>query len=242
VAGVRSARGLIGDAHGLTLIVDPVSRENIQQVRDYLITAIRDEKIQVLEIKNHKGASEMATPYFTKLDLDLIQGSMDAVRYSLSGMKDCPPKMRIAEDTIKASGYTAVHVKLRLRNPKTRNYDMPPCELQIRGRAVDEFYEAEHLVHDIRVGKDLFKNNAAVRAEFEPQVGPLRNAIETMSERQFEQFTQYLSAYYLYCLEIEKGLKPEKPQLPAALPRMCGIDELKRLSQLQRNLLQKYPV
>lgn len=239
IRNLWQANRVIGDGHGLALVLNEVSRANIEKVRDELIRGIKSGDVQVLEINNFRGEGENAMPYFTDDDIERVRMAMEMKRMR-TPHAERPPILQVVDGpgAIKPSGYTSTQLNIRLRNPQTGEYDFPVCEFHIRGKELNEFYAVEHLAYDIRQGKNIYKN-PEVKARFEPEVKPLLDAIEQMPEEDYKQFTSYLSQYYLYCRKLESGHVPPEPQLPANLPAICHVDELKRLSKLQKELIGK---
>jgi ppGpp synthetase/RelA/SpoT-type nucleotidyltranferase len=215
---LEEAGELVSDGIGFCLILEDASYHRIEQVCDSLVFALRNEQIQILELKNYRGTGEHALPYFTSVELHRIQRSVQA--------QENHPPLLLQNDlqATKGSGYTTVQFVLRLKNPQTQQFDLPPCELQIRGKLVDAFYTLEHSIRDIRLGKrDSLQENALSEERL-----ALLEAVSNLDEAGFETLLGYLNAYYGYCRRLENQLPAEVPQKPEAL---SGAFDLARLME-----------
>jgi ppGpp synthetase/RelA/SpoT-type nucleotidyltranferase len=240
IQDIDDAGRLIGDGHGLRLVLETTRRDRIETIREQLITAIRNGVVQILEINNCHAGGPDALPYFTEEDIIRIRMAAETTRQALP-TEDRPPVVKVLDGpgAIKPSGYTTTQLNIRLRNPETGHFDLI-CELQIRGIEVERFSAAEHLIHDFRRGKDPYKKNPRIREHFEPEVAPLLKAIQEMREAEFRKFTDYLSRFYLHCRRLESGYTVPEPELPVDLPAVCHVNNIKRLSRLQRELIARF--
>lgn len=232
---------LIGDGHGLSLILNDPSRDTMAQIRNRLIQGIRRGDVQLLEINNLRGPGSDALPYLTQDDVERLRMAVSTKRWALPP-EQRGPQLNVLDgpNATKSSGYTTTQLNMQLRNPETGEFDLPQLELQIRGEQVHAFYAIEHLVYDIRQGKNIYKNHE-VQSYLEKDMQPLLEAIETMSQEQFKTFSEYLSQYYLYCRRQESGYVVPEPKLPDGLPEVCEVAQLKPLSEKRRALIREFP-
>lgn len=235
----------IKDGHGFTFVLNDVSRPHMMQIRDGVLRAIRSGNLEVLVIKNYRGADQDTLPYFSDVDIDQVRMATENRRLQLPPSMR-PPQVLVIDGSgiVKPSGYTTTQMRIRLRNPESGEFDLPIVDLHICGENVYRFYRgADHLVYDIREGKDIYKGNSYVRSRFEPEVRPLLDAIEAMPEAQFRCFTEYRGKTYAYLRQLESGQsEAQPPELPPELPSVCHLDNLTRLSELQQRLLQEAQV
>lgn len=240
IQDINDAGRLIGDGHGLRLVLETTARNHTETIRDQLVHAIRNGTVQVLEINNFHTGGPDSLPYFPEEDIARIRMAAERARRELP-FEDRPQPVKIMDGpgAVKPSGYTTTQLNIRIKNPVTGRADLI-CELQIRGVEVERFSAAEHLIHDFRRGKDPYKKSRKIREHFEPEVTPLLNAIQEMPEDEFRKFTEYLSRFYLHCRRLESGYVVPEPELPAGLPQVCHVDNIKRLSRMQRELITRY--
>jgi hypothetical protein len=232
----------ITDGHGFVFVLRDVLRPAIVQIRDGLFRAIRCGHLELIAIKNYRGADPDTVPYFRDDDIVQIRLAMEQYRMQSPAAHRLPrPVVLEGDDTLKPSGYTATQLRIRLRNPETNEFDLPDVDLHICGEKVYRFFRgADHLVYDIRQGKDIYQGNSDIKACFEPEVRPLLEAIETMSETLFNQFSDYRGQTYAYLRQLEMGQTPSQPPRPPDdLPDICHLAHLTRLGNLQRRLIEK---
>jgi hypothetical protein len=240
---LRQAEQRINDGHGFTIALHDSSRKNLVLLRDALLRAIRTGDIEIYAVKNYRGAALDCPPYFEEDDIDQFRMAMEWRRLQSPPALRSPWRAKVAEGpaTLKSSGYTTTQLNLRLRNSHTGAFDLPELDLHICGEKVYQFYRgADHLVYDSREGKDLAKHNPYIRAQLIVEVQPLLEAIQRMPQELFTHFTQYRQQIYTYFRRLELGetqLLPPEP--PADLPACCHLDNLTRLSNLQRALIQE---
>lgn len=236
IPDLDAARRLIGDGHGLRLVLDKAGRENVEQVRDNLIAAIRDGKIRLLEVRNYHGGGEHARPYFTSADLSPdgepgdIEMILDAARAQGQVVK-----VRTGENAVKRSGYTTTQFKIQFQNPRTGGFENGPvAELQVRGEMLDKFCRIEHLLYDIQKGKNVYKDDGTgeLRAKLEPIIRPLADTLDELSEPDHKRFQAYLTEMYDYIRRAETGENATYPELPEGLPEQLKVENLADLYQI----------
>jgi hypothetical protein len=236
----------VTDGHGFTLVLRDVSTKGIAQVLGGILRAIRSGNLEILIIKNYRGESPDTPPYFSDGHIERIRLAMEERRRQAPPILQSPPPLVVeGADVLKSSGYTSTQFRIRLRNSDTGAFDLPDVDLHVCGERVYRFYHGpDHLVYDIRAGKDIYQANPALRARFEPEVRPLLEAIETMTEADFQRFTDYRGRIYAFLrgLEIrgicETGASPENPpEPPPDLPIVCHWKSLAYLSELRQQLL-----
>jgi hypothetical protein len=243
LATLRQAENCVNDGHGFTIALQDPSRENLVLIREVLLRAIRTGDLEVSAVKNYRSAALDCLPYFEESDIEQLWMAIEWRRLRSPPVLRSSWRAEVAEGqaALKSSGYTTTQLTIRLRNPQTGEFDLPEVDLHICGEKVYQFYRgADHLVYDIREGKDLFKHNPYIRAQFKLDVQPLLEAIQRMPQACFMRFTEYRQQIYTYLRLLESGdivLSPPAP--PEGLPTCCHLDNLTRLSHLQRALIQE---
>jgi hypothetical protein len=236
VESVEDAASLLNDGHGFTIALKESSRANIILIRNALLEAIETGCILVHAVKNYRGPNIDCPPYFDEFDISLLNTAIQNNKNA-----DTLIEPELSSVIIKDSGYTTTQLNLLIKNPETGYYDLPEIDLHICGEKVYDFYKgADHLIYDCRVGKDLAKHNSYIRAQILIEAKPLLEAIQDISEEQFQRFTAYRQKIYTYLRRLELGeehLNP--PELPAELPDCCHLNNLTRLSNLQRALIRE---
>jgi ppGpp synthetase/RelA/SpoT-type nucleotidyltranferase len=211
---IQEASMLVSDGVGFCLILD--DQRGIEQVCDALVYALRNEQIQILELKNYRGIGTEALPYLSGMDIHRLQRSIQV-------QNDHPP-MSVQDDehAVKASGYTTAQFVLRLKNPETRAFDLPPCELQIRGAKVDALYAIEHCIRDVRLGKrDVLQENDLTKERI-----ALFDAALQLNDAQYEMLLAYFNAYYGHCRRLENRLSAMTPPMPKGLAPVFDLEKL----------------
>ena len=102
-------------------------------------------------------------------------------------------------------------------------------ELQIRGKAINELAESEHIIYDLREGKDLINGNpekAAILGDL-PEI--IKNIYKDKDNQQQKLLSQYLTECYAYARKTELKEPVKKPVLPAGLDKQLDIDNIIRI-------------
>lgn len=242
---LEEAARRVTDGHGFTLVLRNVSPIGIAQVLDGLLRAIRSGNLEALIIKNYRGERPDTPPYFSDENIDRIRRAMEEHRLQSPPMLQSPPPLVIeGADVLKSSGYTSTQFRIRLRNLDTGAFDLPDVDLHVCGERVYRFYHGpDHLVYDIRAGKDIYQANSSLRAGFEPEVRPLLETIEAMTEADFQRFTDYRGQIYAYLRNLEiagdGAISGKPPEPPPDLPAVCHLENLTRLNDLRQRLLRE---
>jgi hypothetical protein len=200
INNISSATEAIGDGIGTRLIVNNVSKANMQKVTDALVKAIKNDEIIITEIHNYSGAG--SKPYFTDKQVKQIQKAM-----LKKGRKIEVETGSVAE---KPSGYTSTHCNIIHKNGALG-------ELQIRGPKVNTFGEVEHIPYDVRQDKIVT----------EPEYKPIEKAAISLTKDQYDKvYMKYLNELYAWCTNLERGIPTKQPAFPEGLPRELSYDNM----------------
>ncbi len=107
-------------------------------------------------------------------------------------------------ENIKGSGYTALQMNLKYK-------DGTVIEWQTRGKDVDKFAEAEHVMYDSRQEKDI----TGGREQLKELYAPYEKAAQDMETEDFADYMDYLTNYYKQLRLKELGFPVIYPKLPA---------------------------
>lgn len=107
-------------------------------------------------------------------------------------------------ENIKGSGYTALQMNLKYK-------DGTVIEWQTRGKDVDKFAEAEHVMYDSRQEKDI----TGGREQLKELYAPYEKAAQGMEKDDFAEYMDYLTQYYKQLRLKELGFPVIFPKLPA---------------------------
>ena len=107
-------------------------------------------------------------------------------------------------ENIKGSGYTALQMNLKYK-------DGTVIEWQTRGKYVDKFAEAEHVMYDSRQEKDI----TGGREQLKELYAPYEKAAQDMETEDFADYMDYLTNYYKQLRLKELGFPVIFPKLPA---------------------------
>lgn len=168
----------ISDGLGGRLIIDRPNRAAMRTFVDELIKAMKNRQIEVLKIENYWGQVN-GTPYLTRKQLDRIK----RVAHNL---KQTIPDTLTGKAAQRNSGYTSLHLDLRLPNGTK-------VELQVRGRVMQQLAEVSHLFYDFISGKPASK---AVLAS--PTWSRALRLIERMSSTERSAYSAYLAQAYSF--------------------------------------------
>lgn len=221
---LSEAADLVSDGLGFCLVLEDCSRIRMEMIVDTLILAMRQEQLQIIELKNYHAAGANGLPYLSTDDILRIQQvARNVPEHPTLQIQD-------GEQAMKASGYTTAQWVLLLKNPKTRAFDLPPCELQIRGPHVHALYAVEHPIRDIRLGKFKDLN------EIPTKMSALFQAVSQLNDTQFETLQAYLNEYYTYCRCLESHLPVDVPAKPKTLPAIFELNRLMKAMKVQKNV------
>lgn len=213
---LEDAQALVSDGIGLCLVLDDSSRKSIEALRDRFAEQIKHEAIQILEIKNYRGFGPEALAYFQSDDLTPL----------LKAAQACPehPEMKVVDSlkAVKQTGYTTAQLTIAFKNPETQQFDLPHCELQIRGKLVDRFYNIEHRIRGLRLGKQQSETTIDIPGL---ATGFLEK-VNQLNDHQFEQFTYYFNQIYIYCRKHEVGQPAHLPNRPEGLPELFDLQRV----------------
>lgn len=173
--------------------------------------------LRMTELNNYTGKNGI--PYFTDSqiaqlrELQIVTGeSFDIItRPEIARFKDA--LLPLENKAIKESGYTTAQFNAVLK-------DGTLAEIQIRSKG--PFGEVEHIAYDSRQGKNTLSK---VYDEYKEAVGKLTDA-------EYKEYNEYLSACYDYYRNIELGIKSIKPKLPAKFKSILSEDSMINLHSI----------
>lgn len=201
------ARKFVDDLVGTRLVVkDPVP-ENIDKIVNSLVEAIKNDKIVITEIKNYYGAGNQKGVYFNENHIAKIKAAAKDKDITIKSI-DAP----IPKD----SGYCTVQMKIK---HKSGNWG----ELQIRGQHINEIENVEHIVYDLKKGKDIIKGNLELAKLFYP----IKKAIKKLSAEKYSEYQDYVVKMYKFARDKEIGVISEQPIIPNGVESVLDVKNLK---------------
>jgi exopolyphosphatase/pppGpp-phosphohydrolase len=221
-----SALSDIEDAIGTRLVVPTGSSAEMGRVAKVLADAVRDGKLEIMEINNYRGADGL--PYFSDEQVQaLVKAAGTAKRKGLSKAGSDAMIVNSGEKITKSSGYTTTQMYIRYRNGALG-------ELQIRGPQIDRFAEVEHIIYDMRQGKAFVGD---LPPALEQDVESLRTTLKSLSREQFSAYLTYIGDTYKWYRMMENGSAAAPvPVLPKSLRAFSNL-ELSHIDGLHERLL-----
>ena len=202
------AKSKVEDLFGARLTLDDVSPAAMDKLVSSLCEAVKKGDIEITEIENYHGFNEnrkgLNDAYFSDSQIEKLQkasGGIDIIR-----------------NESKASGYTAVQLKVRPKNGKV-------VELQIRGREVDRVSDLEHYPYDVASGKDIANGNNKAGI----LLAKLRKAVKHLTQQDKDKYQEYFYNEYIYAQAKELGKPAIKPVLPEGLDPILSMENIEIL-------------
>lgn len=223
----------LGDALGTRIIMEKPTTENIEKIVQKLIDGIKKGDFKITEIENYaaanpermKNADDLYNPhyYFTQSQIDRITKACN------------DKKMRVKVNELsKPSGYTSTQLRLTYKNGVK-------CELQIRGNEVHHIAQSEHLLYDIREGKDIAKGNKTIENILDPIYSAIKKVYSTPKLK--KSYDDYLNNFYYYKREIELLNSAIMPELSENIPKILDMNNImqtqKKLTKIKDKLKDK---
>ncbi|MCB0422901.1 MAG: hypothetical protein KDD61_18010 [Bdellovibrionales bacterium] len=200
----------ISDGLGGRLIIDRPSESAMDTFTHELVALVKAKKVEVLRIENYWGERD-GVPYLSKKQVEQI---LDAI----NGQQSQTPTVVTGDLAKRASGYTSLHLDLRLPNGQK-------VELQVRGRILQQLAEVSHLFYDSLNGK------APASTVFDhPEWSKALQLIEKMDEQQKALYKVYLAAGFRTVRNFISGRSvTSPPEFP--LPEHLGALEIENLAR-----------
>lgn len=218
-------RNKIEDSIGGRLVMDDSSPEMIERVFQNTLKAIDSGEVKLTTMNNYCGKGMQ--PYFTPKQIEEIYKHCKAQGYEPYIVSPIDTKNTTLktdydfhpEEAEKPSGYTTAQMNFEHKNGFV-------SEFQIRGRAINELAESEHIIYDIREGKDITKGD--------PEIAALTNDIKTLilemdkpqNAKLKSDYSDYLTECYEYARKSELGQFAKKPVLKEGFDPKLSIDNI----------------
>lgn len=196
------AKALVEDGYGAR--ITNVTPENTDKLVNALAKATKEGKIEITEIENYRGANEAFT---TANDFYFNEAQMEKLT--------SVAKNATTTNNTKSSGYTAVQLKVKPRNAKT-------LELQIRGKEINNVADWEHILYDLRQGKDIAKGNN----ELGSILAEAKKAVVKMTPEQNTQYKKFVYDNYINAQAKEFGKTVSAPEPVKGLDSTLSVENL----------------
>jgi len=223
IKDISQARKAVRDLVGTRLILDDVSPEAMQKIVDNLCKGIENGKLTPYRISNYAKESRR---YLSEEQFKQIQTA--AAKKGI----EIP---RIESDQISATGYVTAQTNFIHSNGVLG-------EIQIRGKLMHKYAEWEHIIYDIRMGKNLGKNIP----ELEKFLEPLEDAVLKLERNGLNKvYDKYIHDCYKYVRKYEEGkIKGafRLPKFPKKLRdyQILKFDNLGNIEQKMVAIKNKY--
>ncbi|MCD7780280.1 MAG: hypothetical protein LUH05_06365, partial [Candidatus Gastranaerophilales bacterium] len=198
-------------------IIDLLKEEQTQEVVDQLVDAIGNGRLTITELNNYGDdissyftnaqLQEIADAYYIqtgeKLTLvtadDFTNGS--GTKFDMNSSSDYTVNIDTSK-AVKDSGYATSQMNTQqlLKDGTTGN-----GELQIRGSALNEFADAEHIPYDIKSGKIT-----DIDTKYSDVYGTIKSMIE---DGTYDNYNQYIVDTYQHLRLQELGIETVKPDI-----------------------------
>lgn len=217
ISNYSAVKNSIADAIGERIVYNKPSSENIEKTVQKLISDIENDKLVVTNIENY--ATDANHFYFSQEQVDrIIQAN------SKKGIKTS------YNEDFKNSGYTTTQLNLAYKNGAM-------AELQIRGKSINDLAESEHILYDIREGKDIANGNK----EIEKLLSPVYDSLKKLdNDKKLKlEYEKYLKSYYKKTRDTEMGTNKElKLEVPKGVPEILNMDNIIKLHE-KLSMIQK---
>ena len=197
-------------------IIDLLKERQSQEVVDQLVDAIGNGRLTITELNNYgdeissyftnSQLQEIAEAYYIqtgkKLNIvtydDFTQGS--GTKFDLNNTAEYKPNI-ITKGAKKQSGYASSQMKTEhVFSDGTTGKG----ELQIRGKQLNEFADAEHIPYDIRTGKITASDT---------KYSDVFNIIKDMSSDTYNSYIRFINDTYKYLRYKELGITIPEPKI-----------------------------
>ncbi len=208
------ARARVGDLVGTRLVLKDTSPANIQRVADALANGVKKGELTITEFNNYQGKD--TKPYFNNAQVKEIQKAALGRGQAL--------EVNSGPGAVKDTGYTTAQMNITHKDGTEIQLEILG-EFQIRGLAVHDLSEAEHIVYDIKSNK----NPAATNPHLKVEIEELTQIIKGLSPEQNAAYDKYVVDLFEYARATEDGLIAPRPVLPAGIPTQLAIENLEKL-------------
>lgn len=200
IPNIDSARALVEDGIGVRLILEN-SNEDVQTIVERLCSEIGTSEMRITGINNYHGPN-ITSGYFTDEQIKQIQNAIifrrnqDVKDGVLTGdKKDVSVITGTHEKATKPTGYAALQMNVRFGNGALG-------EIQIRGPYMDRIAEKEHIVYDIKQGKNVSEKYTEIK-----------NIILNLSDENRAIYDEYWRLMFEYAFLKDFGYDCEMPTL-----------------------------
>lgn len=174
------------------------SEHIIEKLEKLIEKQLNNGDFSMVTISNYKGKDGL--PYLSTEQINELCEFAKQKGITLDVKIDETGSM----ENIKGSGYTALQMNLKYK-------DGTVIEWQTRGKDVDKFAEAEHVMYDSRQEKDI----TGGREQLKELYAPYEKAAQGMEKDDFAEYMDYLTQYYKQLRLKELGFPVIFPKLPA---------------------------
>lgn len=213
-------KALVEDQHGMRLVLDDVSPENMDKLIDNWVAETKKGNVQITEIENYCGENPK---YSLKNDYYFSDEQMTRIQ---AVSEEIGIKIRIAPER-KISGYTCAQLKIRAKNGRV-------MELQIRGKETNEFAEIEHFTYDALSNKDISRGNnriANLTTKTKKAILNLNSNADKLAIYKKYNYDNYMQAQ-----RAELGKPSIKPNFPEGINPLLSRESLSALHYKINNL------
>lgn len=226
---LQKIRDDIQDTIGARIVMDDCSELAADKVVYDLINAIDEGKIEVLSLENYCG--DGLKPYFSSTQIKKIRMHCRAKGYdpvitsvvnkSVTAKMDYDAVFN-SKDALKPSGYTTAQLNIKHKNGAI-------SELQIRGKAINELAESEHIIYDFKEGKDLIGDDLKKYELLGDVEKAVADIFKAGNENKQKAYSAYLTKCYEYARKSERNEPAQKPVLPAGIDPSLDMDNIIRI-------------
>ncbi|MCD7740427.1 MAG: hypothetical protein LUH11_03665, partial [Candidatus Gastranaerophilales bacterium] len=199
-------------------IIDLLKEEQTQEAVDRLVDAISSGRLTITELNNYGDdissyftntqLQQIADAYYNKTGTSLTLVTADdftegsGTKIDLTGSSDYTANIDTSK-ALKDSGYATSQMNLK----QSLNNDtiIGNGELQIRGSALNEFADAEHIPYDIKSGKIT---------DADTKYSDIFGIITEMEDNgTYDIYNQYIVDTYKHLRLKELGIETVKPDI-----------------------------
>lgn len=224
-------REKIQDSVGMRIVLDDTSEEAVNKVFKDLLKGIDSGEIKLLSFSNYCGKG--LQPYFSSAQVKQLRQHCLKKGYepefdSPVNVEKSSPNYKETYHPKKAekeSGYTTTQMNIQHKNGLV-------SELQIRGKHINELAEVEHIVYDIREGKDLSKGDPKIKSLISDIERLVKEMDKPENAEMKKNFSDYLTKCYEFARKSETGESVQRPELPPGIDMQLDIQNITKIHDI----------